>query len=476
MALDYLGNETTTEDPDALGGVNDFVGGFLGYEARIVNVLAVADRHPESLLANVYAGFVAMFLEAPEATAQAGKYLAAAEAVAAGANPREAGNLALLKAWVGGDVPAALAVADRIIDDTPRDLAVVKLLQYLEFNRGNSPAMLRAVRKVLPVTAEIPHVHGMAAFALEQCHLLPEAEAAARQAITLQRKEPWAQHALAHVLLTQGRIEEGIEFLESVKDTWQELNSFMYTHNWWHLAVFYLSRGRRDKVLEIYDQHLWSDSPWNIKSYSQDQIGAVQLLTRLELAGFSVDGRWADLAPYLAARSGDTVQPFLSLLYLYGLARAGRPEADTLLQAIRREAESAPPFVRETWSLVTLPAAEGLLAYARGDNEEAVRRLRLALPGLVEIGGSHAQRDLFEQIFLSAALGAGRLLPVQQSFELRRAGDPRSYPVNRVLADLYGRLGLEQEAQRARSALRELDAADAVNAVDAAAPAVAAAT
>ena len=57
-------------------------------------------------------------------------------------------------------------------------------------------------------------------------------------------------------------------------------------------------------------------------------MGAVSLLARLEIAGIDIGRRWQDLADYLAARAEDTVQPFLTLQYLYGLARAGRPEAD----------------------------------------------------------------------------------------------------------------------------------------------------
>jgi hypothetical protein len=68
--------------------------------------------------------------------------------------------------------------------------------------------------------------------------------AEARTALSLRRKEPWAQHALAHVMLTRGRIDEGALFLEGMQDTWVGLNSFMITHLWWHLALFYLSQGR----------------------------------------------------------------------------------------------------------------------------------------------------------------------------------------------------------------------------------------
>jgi hypothetical protein len=321
-------------------------------------------------------------------------------------------------------------------EEFPRDLVAVKTQQYFEFNRGNSPAMLRAALKAMRCGADIPHVHGMAAFAYEQCHLQSEAERAARKALELERKEPWAQHALAHVLLTGGRIDEGAGFLEGVADSWTGLNSFMFTHLWWHLGLFYLSQGRGSDVLDIYDRHCWGIA----KDYSQDQIGAVSLLARMEIAGIDVGARWQDLGDHLAARARDTVQPFLTLQYLYGLARAGRAEAATLLETVREAASTAPAHAREVWQNVALPGCEGLYAYARGDFEAAWRYLSSVMPRMAEAGGSHAQRDLFEQILLETALKSGRRAAAQQMLERRRSADPHSVPINRALAAVYADL------------------------------------
>jgi hypothetical protein len=287
----------------------------------------------------------------------------------------------------------------------------------------------------------------MAAFAFEQCHLLDEAECAARTALELKRKEPWAQHALAHVMLTRGRIDEGAGFLEGVADTWTDLNSFMFTHIWWHLALFYLSQGRRSSVLDIYDRHCWGIA----KDYSQDQIGAVSLLARMEIAGIDVGTRWRDLGDHLAARACDTVQPFLTLQYLYGLARAGRAEAGTLLDTVRAAAGTAPLHAREVWRDVALPACEGLYAYARGDFEGAWRYLSAVMPRMAEAGGSHAQRDLFEQILLETAIKSGRTVTAQQMLERKRSADPESVPINRALAAVYADLGLPAPAEQARA-------------------------
>jgi len=452
MRQDVLGNPVSSADPATLAGIDDFVEGFLAYESRAENILKAADAAPAQCLANCYAGMLWMMLEAPEAPARAAAYLDRALRAVPGATRREQMNVELLKAWVADDLARAIGHAAQIGEEFPQDLAAVKLHQYLDFNRGNFTGMLASALKVRDANREVPYIHGMLAFAYEQCHLLEEAERSAHQALSLKRKEPWAQHALAHVYLTRGRIDDGAWFLESVADSWTGLNSFMYTHNWWHLAVFYLSQGRDDRVLEVYDRHCWGIA----KSYSQDQIGAVSLLARLELAGVNVGDRWQDLGQHLKARVGDTVQPFLSVQYLYGLARAGlSDEARRLGEAIRQRALDAPDFSRRAWAQAAWPMAQGLLAYAAGDFGSAREHLSATLPHMIETGGSHAQRDLFDQFLLDARLRSNEWNLAQQQLEQRRATDPLSVPINTALAILYDRLQLPEQAAAARARIEE---------------------
>jgi hypothetical protein len=447
MQRDYLGNPVGAESGRTLRAIDDFIEGYLAYETRADRILAAADADPESCLANVYAGLLWMLLEAPEGAQRAAGYLEAAERAAPPATQREQLNTALLRAWVDGDMAQSLRICDRISDEFPRDLVVLKTHQYLEFNRGNFPAMLHAALKVAAANADVPYMHGMTAFAYEQCHLLDQAESQARAALALKRKEPWAQHALAHVLLTRGQIDQGAQFLEQQAETWTGLNSFMVTHLWWHLALFYLSQGRNEKVLDLYDRHCWGVA----KDYSQDQIGAVSLLARFEIAGIDVGDRWQELGLHLAARAHDTTLPFLTIQYLYGLARARRPEAALLLESVRRHAAAAPSFTREAWHDVALPGCEGLYAYARGEHAEAWCRLVPSVPRMAEIGGSHAQRDLFEQILLDAAVKSGRWAAAQQMLESRRKADPDGVPVNAALAGVYAQLGLPELAAQAHA-------------------------
>jgi len=437
QTTDCLGNPVLLENPGSLAALNDFVEGFIASEARAVNILAAA-AHDASPIIQACAAAVHMFAESRDAPANAQPFLDRALAGEARCTQREQRFIRAVQAWVEGDVPRAIALHDEQVHEYPRDLASLKLGQYHLFNRGDSPGMLRIALAALPAAGDVPYLHGMLAFAWEQCHLLEQAEAAARKAIAMRRKEPWAHHALAHVMLTQGRIREGHAFLQDVSTTWTGLNSFMVTHNWWHQALFALELDGHGEVLDLYDRQVWGVT----KEYSQDQINAVSLLARLELAGVDVGDRWQDLGNYLAQRVADHVLPFLDMQYLYGLARAGRLEADTLMHNMQAHAARAPVHARTSWQRVCIPASRGLLAHARGDYAQAVDLLGQALPRLTEIGGSHAQRDLFGQVYLDAMVRAGLLAGAQHLLAQQVRSQPESARLKRQAAQVYAALGL----------------------------------
>ena len=70
---------------------------------------------------------------------------------------------------------------------------------------------------------------------------------------------------------------------------------------------------------------------------------------------------------------------------------------------------------------------------------------------MAECGGSHAQRDLFEQIHLDALVHDGRASAAQQVLEMRRTYDPDGGPLNMLLGDIYEKTGLPEQASKARA-------------------------
>ena len=220
MRTDRFGLTFSDCDAATAQAVDDFTHGFLAYLPKATNILAAADKAPGHGLANAFAATLWMFLEAPVAAAKARPYLRKAE-TAKPTDDREASIVRIVARWVANDIPALIAACEAHIDAYPRDLVVVKLAQYHLFNTGNSAGMLRVALKAEEAAGDIAHTHAMIAFGYEQCHLLRHAENAARRALDIDALEPWAHHALAHVMLTEGRIAEGAAYLESVAESWQ---------------------------------------------------------------------------------------------------------------------------------------------------------------------------------------------------------------------------------------------------------------
>jgi len=443
---DGQGLEVANAEANAIEALNFLREEWLVFGKRFDRFMAAADAEEKCALLPVMAANLVLSMNSVEGRVLGEKYLARAKAMAKGSGPREQAWLEATQAWLDGDGARSLALHEKMVAEWPRDMLAGKLGQLHAFNQGDAEALLRIGEHLLAANPDNHFAWGMCAFGLEECHRLDEAEAHARRAIEMERKDPWAHHALAHCFEARGQLTEGVAFLESVSDAWADCNSFMYTHNWWHLALFLIDLDRPSEALGLFDSHVWG--VW--KEFSEDQINAISLLARLELRGVDVGGRWTDVARYVETRLHDHFVPFLDLQYLYALARAGKSSAVTeMLASLEDRAEQARPFEREAWADCAVPAAHGLAAHARGDHAEAARLLGQAMPHLRPIGGSIAQRALFGAIHLDALIKSGwndAAVKILQADERER---PRVPATKRALADLYRKLGRAEQAMAA---------------------------
>lgn len=404
MLQDSQGLDVSTDSPETIAAINRYSDQTLAYGKDAVAIFQGIEADPECAIANAHAAALYLFHERAESRSLALPYLQAAIKYKDKATEREQLYICAVEAWAVGAINQSIAYLEVLTEKFPRDIIAVQMGQYHYFYQGNSQGLLAIAEKVLPANRENHYLYGMIAFGLEQCHRLNEAEAIGRLATEMNRNDPWAHHAVAHVLETQGRLEEGIVWMESLCDTWENCNSTLYTHNWWHVALYYLEREEYNKVLSLYDTYVWGRA-W--KDSSKDPIGAISLLLRLELRGIDVGERWQELAPYLTARIHEHALPFQDLHYIYALSRAGQTDQVTeMLLSMQAYAKTADSSVRRAWNEVTVPAARGMAAHAQGKWERAIGELGPILPRLHIIGGSHAQRDLFEQVYLDAWLRA----------------------------------------------------------------------
>jgi hypothetical protein len=400
MLNDSQGLKITTHSSAAIAAVDRFIDASLRYGNVSVILKAIA-ADPTCAIAHAYAAAHYLSQESFKGHRLALPHLKAAKQYQQFATEREQAYIAAIDAWAQGDIVQAISQHEFIAEQFPQDLISVQQGQYHYFYRGESQKLLQIAASVLPANTDNHYLYGMLAFGLEQCHELSEAEAMARQAIALNRQDPWAHHALAHVMETQGRSAEGIAWMERNADTWENCNTLLYTHNWWHIALFYLKEDPR-QALAIYDHHLWGRG---CKHSPKDQVGAISLLLRLEMQGVDVGNRWQELGLYLIPRIHEHTLPFQDLHYIYALTRAGQSSlAQKMLQSMETYAKTGSSSLRRLWTGVVLPTARSLVAYARAEWSTAIAELEPVLPHLSMIGGSHAQRDLFRQMYTHARL------------------------------------------------------------------------
>ena len=418
MTKDAHGFALTTARPETVAAYDIYANDWISHGSRVRSIFAAADADPNCAVVNAHAAAVHMALEAATGFRKARMYLTRARKAAPDASPREQAFVKLVHNWWRGDTRAALKGLRAIVAEHPADIVSAKWAQYHAFNMGDAPAMLDIARTIMPAHMKTAEAWAMLAFGHEQTHDLERAEEAARRALSLKRSDPWAQHAIAHVMDTQGRVDEGITFLTDYAHTWADRSIFIREHNYWHLALLHLDRDEPVRALDIFDNHLWGEWP----EFAQEQIGAISALWRLELRGVYVADRWRPIVEKVVERWHEHVLPFHDLHFVYALARGERHrEAQDFLASMIRHGEKD---VTGVWDSVAIPCAQGIVAFANRRYADAANLIGPTLQRLHLVGGSHAQRDVFVQTWIEASLKAGNHSAVADTVTTRARTRP----------------------------------------------------
>lgn len=322
------------------------------------------------------------------------------------ANERERRHTAAARAWLDGEFSHSLRRYADILIDYPHDTLALQVGHIGDFLLGRSTMLRDRVAGILPAwnqgMPDFGYVLGMYAFGLEETNLYDKAEAQGRRALDLNPRDPWAVHAVAHVLEMQGRVDEGIAWLNGRRDDWSTDN-MLSIHNWWHLALFHLDRDETDEVLALYDKRLRESSTGQVL----DLIDASAMLWRLLLRGVDVGPRWRQLADVWQARAGTGYYAFNDVHALMAYLGSGDgAAAQQLIEAMEAAAQEAGTNAMMTRD-VGLPVAHALVAFVREDYALTVDLLRDVRLIAHRFGGSHAQRDVLALTLVEAALREG---------------------------------------------------------------------
>jgi len=453
MWTDVRGLELSAAGEAAARHYDETIEAYLGFRRdtgeRLKRTFA-AD--PEMPMAHCLRGyFMQLFAHAP-LHRRARESAAKAEAAAAGATARERAHVAALRAWVADDVAGATQIWEDILVEHPLDVLALKLAHYTHFYCGESGEMRNSVARVLPAWSEaVPgygYVLGVKAFSLEEAGDYAAAEAAGRRAVELNPRDSWATHAVAHVMEMQGRTREGIAWLDGLSANWEGIHNFV-NHLWWHLGLFHLEREDYDAVLKLFDERFGAPDS---EEYL-DICNATSMLWRLQARGVPVGARWQELAAKSESRIVDRLLAFADAHYMLAFAATGRWEAAERLREAAATASAAEGA--HGWAMRECGAEilQAITAYARGDFTAVVEHL-WPIRGRVRcLGGSHAQRDLFQQMLILAALKGGRLKLATALLAERAAGNPasawswkRTAEVREHLGDAAGAMAAREKA------------------------------
>jgi hypothetical protein len=379
--------------------------GFYGDPVAALDATIAAD--PGWALARIAKADFLLSLTEPALVPQARALLDEAAARSGSANERERAHLAAAQSAAAGRFREAGERWDRIALDHPRDLLAITFGHLFDFYRGDARSLRGRIARVLPQWERSdrlqPYLLGMHAFGLEESNLYPQAEAAGREALASNPSDPWAIHAVAHVMEMQGRHEEGIAWLAGRESDWAVDNG-LSVHLWWHRALFHLETLDTAGALALYDAHIAPP----VAVVNLQWLDAAAMLWRLHLLGVDTAPRFAALAAAWADPVGHAGwYAFNDVHALLACAGSGDlARAQALIDAARGRAAGDGDNTAMARD-VALPLMEGLLAFVRGDAAAAIERL-YPLRGLAHrFGGSHAQRDLIDQTLLAAAARRG---------------------------------------------------------------------
>lgn len=409
MYHDLSGDRISVANDTARLAWNDTLEAVLAHATTTpVHLARTLEADPDFALAHAAQGLMLLSLARRELVASARGCLAKAQ-IAGLLRPitrRERMVMEALALWLDDAPRQAAERLEAILLDHPLDVLALKLSHGIRFVLGDQVQMLASLRLAAPAFGETHplagYVQGCYAFALEERGFYAEAERAGRRAVALSPRDAWGRHAVAHVLEMTGRADEGVAWLGDGR-SFAHANNLRF-HIVWHLALFRMERGENAEVLRLYDEEIRAEPTDDYR----DIANGAALLARLDYAGIDVGSRWEALAEKAEGRVHDGRLVFADLHYALSLLGAGRQDAaETIARQLVDDAQSHRSGERRTAARNGSFAAFGLIAFHEGDYAEASRLLGAARNGLVAIGGSHAQRDLFEQAYVESLIRSG---------------------------------------------------------------------
>ncbi|XP_031138880.1 tetratricopeptide repeat protein 38 isoform X1 [Sander lucioperca] len=322
-------------------------------------------------------------------------------------SPREKLHVKAMELFSRGHFPKACDVWEDILVDHPTDMLALKFAHDAYFYMGAQTQMRDSVARVLPHWK--PHMplfsylNGLYSFGLLETRLYDQAEKVAMEGLALTPDDAWAVHSVAHVYEMKAEVDKGLKFMESREKDWQ-VSDVLASHNYWHWALYFIEKGQYEAALQIYDSQVFRRC--KATGSMLDTVDACSMLCRLEMEGVCVKDRWRELLQVTQPHTDDHVTLFNDMHFL--MASLGAKESGTsqrLLEGLQELAkEPGDNQQHQLAGTIGVPMCQAIMEYDQGNYNRSVELLYPLRYRVVEIGGSDAQRDIFNQLLIHAAM------------------------------------------------------------------------
>jgi len=327
--------------------------------------------------------------------------------LASGVTRRERQQIEAVGYWINGRGRDSIALIKEHLLEFPRDGLLLRLahrLYMLGCSGAGSPnfppeylALLKGVesscRDEWAFLAEY-------AFAHHETGQLDKAMELAQRSLDLNPANAVASHSMTHVHFERGDASSGEDFL----GTWLQgfdAPASSYVHLSWHLALFELAQGKYQETLDRYEKFI---RPAVIAKSLAALNDSASLMWRLQIYGGTPPPKpWEEVLEIAAPAAGRPGAAFRDAHAALAFAGGGDYEAIAKMTSrLRKAADDGDSFARD----VVLPLVQGIDAFAQENYTESVRLMEPVFPQLVRVGGSHAQREVFEDTMLEAYIRA----------------------------------------------------------------------
>src|SRR5271169_5279847 len=390
---------------DYAAAVDLLLSAWPGAEVRLDHALA-AD--PDFALAHIArARLLQLQARMPEAKVAAAR----AQSLASRVTARERRHIEAIALSINGAAGDALAMVRAHALEYRRDalplslaLGVFGLLGF-SGRRDHHDAQLALLEELAPHWGDDWWFLGYLGWAYIETGQVAKGTRLVERSLAGNPRNAHAAHQRVHGYFEAGDAVGGAGFIENWL-TGYDRAGHLHCHLSWHLALFELARGNVERSRTIY-----------LDDIRPSAAQAAPMLVLADSASFlwrwrfygvapSLDLEWAEVAAHARRHFPRAGLAFADLHAV--LAEAATRDADSLqgriagLRGLARDGRLPPGQVARSLCV-------GAAALGRGDNAEAAQMLDPALADLARIGGSHAQREIFEDSLIVAYMRSGQL-------------------------------------------------------------------